>query len=57
MVSGGRSVRDCLRVQGPVLDIKNGSFVELFFVNGVQVNVDGTSEVIFGGGGNPVNYH
>ena len=42
--------------EGPVLDIKNGSFVEVFFiVNGVQVNVDGTSEVIFGGGGNPVN--
>ena len=42
--------------EGPVLDIKNGSFVEVFFiVNGVQVNVDGTSELIFGGGGNPVN--
>ena len=42
--------------EGPVLDIKNGSVVEVFFiVNGVQVNVDGTSEVIFGGGGNPVN--
>ena len=42
--------------EGPVLDIKNGSVVEVFFiVNGVQVNVDGTSEIIFGGGGNPVN--
>ena len=42
--------------EGPILDIKNGSSVEVFFiVNGVQMNIDGTSSVIFGGGGNPVN--
>ncbi|NCG27259.1 MAG: hypothetical protein GWP42_06935 [Verrucomicrobiales bacterium] len=42
--------------EGPILDIKNGSFVEVFFiVNGVQMNIDETSSVIFGGGGNPVN--
>jgi len=41
---------------GPTLDIKNGSSVKVFFiVNGVQMNIDETSEVIFGGGGNPVN--
>ena len=42
--------------EGPVLDVKNGSSVEVFFiVNGVQVNIDATSEVTFGGAGNPVN--
>ena len=42
--------------EGPILDIKNGSSVEVFFiVNGVQMNIDETSSVIFGGGGNPVN--
>ncbi|MDB4712439.1 hypothetical protein OAF35_07180 [Verrucomicrobiales bacterium] len=42
--------------EGPILDIKNSSFVEVFFiVNGVQMNIDETSSVIFGGGGNPVN--
>ena len=41
---------------GPTLDIKNGSSVKVFFiVNGVQMNIDESSEVIFGGGGNPVN--
>ncbi|MDG1855107.1 MAG: hypothetical protein P8I97_13155 [Verrucomicrobiales bacterium] len=42
--------------EGPILNIKNGSSVEIFFiVNGVQMNIDETSSVIFGGGGNPVN--
>jgi hypothetical protein len=42
--------------EGPILNIKNGSSVEVFFiVNGVQMNIDETSSVIFGGGGNPVN--
>ena len=41
---------------GPILNIKNGSSVEVYFiVNGVQMNIDETSSVIFGGGGNPVN--
>ena len=41
---------------GPTLNIINGSSLEAFFiVNGVQMNVDGTSSVTLGGGGNPVN--
>ena len=41
---------------GPTLNIINGSSLEAFFiVNGVQLNVDGTSSVTLGGGGNPVN--
>ena len=41
---------------GPTLNIINGSSLEAFFiVNGVQMNVDGTSSVTLGGAGNPVN--
>ena len=41
---------------GPILNIINGSSLEAFFiVNGVQMNVDGTSSVTLGGAGNPVN--
>lgn len=41
---------------GPTLNIINGSSLEAFFiVNGVQMNVDETSSVTLGGGGNPVN--
>ncbi|MDP6860147.1 MAG: hypothetical protein QF426_10020 [Verrucomicrobiales bacterium] len=41
---------------GPTINIINGSSLEAFFiVNGVQMNVDGTSSVTLGGAGNPVN--
>jgi hypothetical protein len=41
---------------GPTINIINGSSLEAFFiVNGVQINVDGTSSVTLGGAGNPVN--
>ena len=41
---------------GPSLDIIGGSSFEAFFiVNGVQMNVDGTSSATLAGAGNPVN--
>ena len=43
-------------VSGIDLDLVRGGILEVFFVvNRTFVNVDGTSAMIFGGGGNPVN--
>ncbi|MEZ6015924.1 MAG: sulfatase-like hydrolase/transferase [Planctomycetota bacterium] len=38
------------------IDVRNsGTFAPFFIVNGVHLQVDGTSQATFGGGGNPVN--
>ena len=42
---------------GMVINVTNGSQLNAFFVvNGADVQVDGTSAVTLGGGGNPVNF-
>ncbi|MDE0859430.1 MAG: PEP-CTERM sorting domain-containing protein [Akkermansiaceae bacterium] len=42
---------------GMVINVTNGSQLNAFFVvNGADVQVDGTSSVTLGGGGNPVNF-
>jgi hypothetical protein len=35
--------------------VNGGSFEPFFVVDGTRVHVDGTSRVVFGGGGNPIN--
>ncbi|MCA9189148.1 MAG: hypothetical protein R3E01_00150 [Pirellulaceae bacterium] len=43
-------------INGPIVNVINGGHFQPFFVtNDVRVNVDGTSSLTFGGGGNPVN--
>ncbi|MEZ6015923.1 MAG: hypothetical protein R3F49_12465 [Planctomycetota bacterium] len=43
-------------VTGITIDVVNGASLEPFFtVNEVLVNIDQTSTIIYGGGGNPVN--
>ena len=41
---------------GPTVNVSDAAmFAPFFVVNDVQVNIDGTSEAVFGGGGNPIN--